>query len=173
MGGDRMRRGSVGGLAAALLAGAVLVCGALPGMIHDRGPALTVRDAGGALLATIPLPADKGFALRYRNSLYGTLAEERFVVAEQGQMRLVELAADQLAVLEEYYTVTHAERAPRGSRRPWVAGPAMPVALDELSIAATDLGERTLLVAGRPPLPLWQLVEDDPTVVLQVEGTGS
>jgi hypothetical protein len=168
-----MSRGAVRGLAAALLAGAVLVAGAVAGTVDSRGPALAVRDADGALLARIPLPADQDFALRYRNSLYGTLAEERFVVAERGQMRLVELAADQLAVLEEYYAVRHAVRAPWGSRRAWVAGPATAVELDQLSIAATDLGERTLLVAGRWPLPLWRLVDDDPTVVLQIEGAGS
>jgi hypothetical protein len=164
-----MNRRTASGLAAAMLVGGVL----LAGVLGTGGPALTVRDGDGAVLARIPLPADQGFTLRYRNSLYGTLAEERFVVAEHGQMRLVELAADQLAVLEEYYAVTHATRAPRGSRRAWVAGPATAVELDELSIAATDLGERTLLVAGRSPLPLWQLVEDDPTVVLQVEGAGA
>src|SRR5919106_2747504 len=169
------RRGWRTGLAAVLLVGGVLAVAVVATTVVDRGrPALTVRDADGALLASVPLPADRGFALRYRNSLYGTLAEERFVVAEQGQLRLVELAADQLAVLEEYYAVTEpAMPAPRGSRRTWVAAPARTVALVELTIAATDLGERTLLVPGRSPLPLWRLVEADPTVVLQVEGAGA
>jgi hypothetical protein len=168
-----MSRRAFGSLAAALLVGGALVAGVWTGTIQTRGPALAVRDADGALLARIPLGTGQGFALRYRNSLYGTLAEERFVVAEQGRMRLVELAADQLAVLEEYYAVTQAQRTPQGSRRAWVAGPATAVELDELSIAATDLGERTLLVDGRAPLPLWRLVEEDPTVVLRVEGAGA
>jgi hypothetical protein len=169
------RRGWRTGLAAVLLVGGVLAVAVVATTVVDRGrPALTVRDADGALLASVPLPADRGFALRYRNSLYGTLAEERFVVAEQGQLRLVELAADQLAVLEEYYAVTEpAIRAPRGSRRAWVAAPARTVELVELTIAATELGERTLLVPGRSPLPLWRLVEADPTVVLRVEGAGA
>jgi hypothetical protein len=169
------RRGWRAGLAAVLAVGVVLAVAVLASAVLDRArPALTVRDADGALLARVPLSAGQGFALRYRNSLYGTLAEERFVVAAQGQLRLVELAADQLAVLEEYYAVTEpAMRAPRGSRRAWVATPARTVELPELTIAATDLGERTLLVPGRSPLPLWRLVEADPTVVLQVEGAGA
>jgi hypothetical protein len=169
------RRGWRTGLVAVLLVGGVLAVAVLASTVLDRGrPALTVRDADGALLARVPLPADRGFALRYRNSLYGTLAEERFVIAEQGRLRLVELAADQLAVLEEYYAVKEpAMRAPPGSRRVWVAEPAWPVELAELSIAATELGRRTLLVPGRAPLPLWRLVEADPTVVLQFEGAGA
>jgi hypothetical protein len=45
-----------------------------------------------------------------------------------------------------------------------------PTVLGTLSIAATDLGERTLLVPGEPPLELWRLVGDgDPFVVLGIE----
>ena len=40
-----------------------------------------------------------------RNSIYGTLAEERYRVHEDGRFELVEIAAEQLAVLEEYYAV--------------------------------------------------------------------
>jgi hypothetical protein len=164
-----MTRPAAGGLVAALL-----VAGVVAAMIQDPRSAITVRDADGALLASIPLADGQGFALQYRNSLYGTLAEERFDVTERGHVRLVDLAADQLAVLEEYYAVTQpAVRAPRGSRRRWVAEPAQAVELAELTIAATDLGERTLLVAGHSPVPLWELVDADPTVVLQVEGAGS
>jgi hypothetical protein len=169
------RRGRSTGLAVALAAGMVLTVALVLASGRDRArPALTVRDGDGALLATVPLPPGRRFALRYRNSVYGTLAEERFVVADGGRFRLVGLAADQLAVLEEYYAVTEpAVRTPPGSRRAWSAPPATDVVLDELSIAATDLGQRTLLVADRPPLPLWQLVDADPTVVLAVEGAGT
>ncbi len=151
------------GCAAALLAAG---CAA-------QGPAVTVRDDGGALLARVPLSAGS-FAVSYRNSLYGTLAEERYRVQDGGRFGLVELAADQLAVLEEYYAVpgpVHA--APGGDRRNWVAQPAGRPVFGDLSIAATALGERTLLVPGQPPVPLAPLVTAngpaDVTVVLDVE----
>jgi hypothetical protein len=167
-------RGRAAGLAVAAVAGLLLAVAILIAGRDPAGPALTVRDADGVLLARVPLPSGRRFALRYRNSLYGTLAEEPFVVADRGRMRLVELAADQLAILEEYYAVSEpAVRAPPGSGRAWSAPPARAVVLDELNIAATDLGQRTLLVADRPPLHLWRLVDADPTVVLAVEGAGA
>ena len=168
-------RGWRAGHAMALVAGALVAGVILDGELWDRdAPALTVRDADGLLLASVPLRAGGDFALRYRNSVYGTLAEERFVIADDGALRLVELAADQLAVLEEYYAVTEPPvRAPPSSARAWRAPPARPVVLTELSVAATDLGQRTLLVDDRASLPLWQLVDADPTVVLRVEGTGA
>ena len=170
--GRRRERGA--GLAVALI-GAVALAVTLPAGAEPvrSGPVLTVRSSQGALLASVPLPADGRFALRYRNSLYGTLAEERFAAGDGGRFRLVELAADQLAVLEEYYEVTApAERTAAGSGRAWSAPPARPVVLDELRIAATDLGRRTLL-AGDTSVPLWPLVDADPTVVLAVEGAGT
>jgi hypothetical protein len=135
----------------------------------DPGPALTVRDTGGAVLTQVPLPA-ADFAVSYRNSVYGTVAEERYVVHEGGRFELVELAADQLAVLEEYYAVpgpVHA--APSGDRRRWVAEPRDHPVFSELAIAATALGERTLHVPGQAPIPLPPLVTDGVTVVLDVE----
>ena len=135
----------------------------------DPGPALTVRDGDGALLTRVPLPAPE-FAVSYRNSVYGTLAEERYTAREGGRFRLVELAADQLAVLEEYYAVPGPVRtAPSGDRRRWVAEPRDHPEFGELSIAATALGERTVHVPGQAPIPLPPLVTDGVTVVLDVE----
>jgi hypothetical protein len=106
----------------------------------------------------------------YRNSVYGTVAEERYRVQDGGRFGLVELAADQLAVLEEYYAVPGPVRAaPDGDRRSWVAQPAYYPEFTELAIAATALGERTLHVPGHPPVPLPPLVKEDVTVVLEVE----
>ncbi|GAA0944522.1 hypothetical protein [Pseudonocardia zijingensis] len=137
--------------------------------VAGPGPAVTVRDAEGALLAQVPLPAPE-FAVSYRNSVYGTVAEERYRVAVDGRFGLVELAADQLAVLEEYYAVPGPVRtAPDGDRRRWVAEPRDRPVFGELSIAATALGERTLLVPGHEPVPLPPLVTDGVTVVLDVE----
>jgi hypothetical protein len=124
------------------------------------------------VLATAPLCGDR-FAVSYRNSIYGTLAEERYKVLPDRRYRLVEIAADQLAVLEEYYAAPGApRRAAEPDRREWVAppDPATPVIFEALSIAATDLGERTVHVPGEPPLELWRLVEDrNPFVALHIE----
>jgi hypothetical protein len=156
---------------AALAVGAGAVGTARSGETGRDRRAVVVTDAGGDVLARVALPADR-FAVRYRNSLYGTLAEERYTVAS-GRFTLHELAADQLAVLEEYYAVPGPPRpAPEGDRRAFVAAPhpERSPTFDELSIAATDLGERTLLVPGSDPVELWRLVDDEPTVVLQVDG---
>jgi hypothetical protein len=135
----------------------------------DHGPAVTVRDESGAVLTRVPLPSP-GFAVSYRNSVYGTVAEERYRVEPDGRFGLVELAADQVAVLEEYYAVPGPVRpAPDGDRRRWVAPPRDHPVFGELAIAATALGERTLHVPGHPPVPLPPLVTEGVTVVLDVE----
>ncbi|MPZ52737.1 MAG: hypothetical protein GEU79_08385 [Acidimicrobiia bacterium] len=149
---------------------AILAIASVPGTGDDVSR-LTIRDAeGGALLASVPLPADGAVALRYRNSLYGSLAEERFTITDDGELQLVQLASDELAVLEEYYAIaTPAWRAADDDRRAWLAEPALAMTTEQLRIAATDLGERTLIVEGEEPLPLWELQGADPTVVLGVE----
>jgi hypothetical protein len=106
----------------------------------------------------------------YRNSIYGTRAEERYRIGTEGGFTLVELAADQLAVLEEYYAVPGPVRpAPETDRRSFLAHPARPADFTDLAIAATDLGERTLHVPGHAPVPLAPLATSGPTVVLDVE----
>jgi len=134
-------------------------------------PVLVIRLPDGTRLARISLGADGEFALRYRNSLYGSLAEERFVAGPGRQMDLVQLAADELAVLEEYYAIDEPARpAPGGDPRSWTADPRQPVSLETLVVAATDLGERTLLVEGRSAVELWRLVEDGAaSVILELE----
>jgi hypothetical protein len=140
----------------------------------DGEQSVTVRTADGQLIAQVPLEGDT-FAVGYRNSIYGTLAEERYRVHEDGRFELVEIAAEQLAVLEEYYQVPDAPRpAPPGDRLAYVVepDPARPAVFAELNIAATDLGERTLWVPGHPAVPVWQrVVSDDPTVLLDIEET--
>ena len=135
--------------------------------------AIVIRGHDGEVLASMPLQGGR-FAVSYRNSIYGTMAEERYETLPDGRYRLVEIAADQLAVLEEYYAVPGAPRqAAEPDRRKWVVppDPERPAVLDALSIAATDLGERTVHVSGEPPLELWRLVEDEqPFVVLEIEG---
>ena len=133
-------------------------------------PAVVVRADDGDLLASVPV-GRRGFALSYRNSIYGTPAEDRYTLASRNRFRLVEVAADQRAVLEEYYALPGPSRAAAGDRRNWVSDPARRMVFRELNIAATDLGERTLHVPGHRPVRLWRLVGDsDPIVVLDIEG---
>lgn len=48
--------------------------------------------------------------------------------------------------------------------------PPLPVEERALLVAATDLGERTLLVDGASPLELWRLVDDaQPTVRIELD----
>ena len=156
---------------------AVLVClGTLAGVSAgnaDPQRFLVISNDDGEL-ARVPLDGET-FAVSYRNSIYQTLAEERYEVQTDGSYRLVQIAADQLAVLEEYYGVPDAPTpAGHADRRNYVVPPApsRPVVFDTLSIAATDLGQRTLHVPGQPPLELWSLVgNDNPFVVLDIKET--
>ena len=156
-------------VSAALLGGVVAATAAPAG---SDGPAVVVRTPDGEVLAGVPLTGDS-FAVGYRNSVYTTLAEERYRVLPDGRFALVELAADQVAVLEEYYAVPGTPRpAPTGDRRAHVAepDPARAAVFDVLNIAATDLGERTLYVPGADPVPIWRLVTgEDPTVLLEIQ----
>src|SRR5699024_6979989 len=118
--------------------------------VSDGGTAavqhvLVVRGHQGSVLARVPLRGDR-FAVSYRNSIYETPAEERYRVFPDGRYRLVQIAAAQLAVLEEYYAVSAApRRAPPQDRRRWIVppDPARAPIFETLSIAATDLGQRT------------------------------
>lgn len=166
-------RGRAGGLAiVGLLVAAVgLVAG---GTVTDaaasRAPAwrLAVTDAGDRVVARVDLP-DGRFALRYRNSVYGSPAEERFAVGPDGRLELVGLAADEAAVLGEYYTAESVRAADAGDARRWVAAPAARVAVEALPLAATEHGRRTLVVPGQPPILLWLLTDGDPELTLAAE----
>jgi hypothetical protein len=159
-------------VALAALASSGVPAAELDAAQDEAAQVIVIRGQGGDVLATAPLNGER-FAVSYRNSIYGTLAEERYVVLSDGRYRLVEIAADQLAVLEEYYAVPGApRRAAEPDRREWIAppDPASPAIFEALSLAATDLGERTVHVPGEPPLELWRLVEDRrPFVVLHIE----
>ncbi|MCV2488319.1 hypothetical protein OF117_03005 [Geodermatophilus sp. YIM 151500] len=170
----RRRRGARPAAVVALLLALLVAAGALvtAGGAGAGGPAVTVRTPDGGLVARVPLDGDR-FAVGYRNSIYGTLAEERYRVLRDGRFALVEIAAEQVAVLEEYYAVPGPPRPARpGDRLDHVAepDPARPAVFDVLNIAATDLGERTLYVPGADPVPIWRLVTgEDPTVLLEIE----
>ena len=160
----RRWRGPAAGLAIAALA-LVALAGLMGG---DEAPVLEVRGPDGALLTSVPLP-DERFTLRYRNSVYRSLAEEEYRIDPDGRIRLTSLAADEIAVLEEYYAIDEPAWPAAGGDRAWRASPARTVVIDRLTVAATDLGRRVLLVDGRPVLELWPLVDDrSPSVHLEV-----
>jgi len=158
-------RGRRAGPALVIALAGGLIAGSVAAAPHQS---IVVTDDDGRVLARLPLGERQVFSLRYRNSIYRTLAEERFVV-EGTRFRLDRLAAKQLAVLEEYYSVSE---APILSADWWSASPAYEVELEQLTVAATDLGERTILVEGQAPVPLWKLADDSsPLVHLEVERT--
>lgn len=170
--GDRARPAIA---AAALLAGIALAlpaCGVVPSAPEDSATTwqLVLRDGSDRVVLRAALP-DGRFTLRYRNSLYGTLAEERFRVNGDGQLRLVDLAADTAAVLDEYYAVARRPSpTDRGDARRWRAPPAAALSLPELALAATAHGRRTLVIDGQKPVPLWPLTEPwDSTLTLVAE----
>jgi hypothetical protein len=158
------------GLAAAMLL-AVAAAGAVATARDDGARWVMVRDASGAELARAALPPSQEFALRYRNSVYGSLAEERFAV-EDDHLRLMELGADERAVLEEYYAAPGSVRGAAGGRA-WSVAVERPLIALPLRVQATALGERTLLTESGE-ISLWQLVagRDDTLVLLSIEGSG-
>ena len=171
-------RGRIGGLAilALFAAASALTAVGLAAVRPESPPTvvpaadwqLVVRATNDEVLLRVPLPNSR-FTLRYRNSIYGSLAEERFEISPNGRIALVELAADEAAVLDEYYTTDRPRPADAGDTRRWRAAPVTPLTLEELVLAATQHGRRTLVV-GDQLIPLWQLVaEGAPTVILEAE----
>lgn len=129
---------------------------------------LVARATNGDVVMRVPLPESR-FVLRYRNSVYGSVAEERFAIGPDGQMILVELAADEAAVLDEYYMADRPRPARAGDTRRWWAAPESPLAIEQLFVAATQHGQRSLVVENRT-IPLWQVAAPGmPTLMLEVE----
>jgi hypothetical protein len=165
---DRWGGRRLAGLAlSAVLAGSA---GGATVAARDAPAWIVVRDDAGTELARMALPTDGAFGMRYRNSVYGSMAEEWFRV-DGDRLILERLAADELAVLEEYSTATGAVEAGPAADRRWVVAVDRPPIELPLRVRATTLGQRTLLGAGIE-LSLSQLVAgaDDSLVVLSIEG---
>ncbi len=165
---DRWRGRRLAGLAVAVVAVmAVFVAIAMASDVGSRW--IVVRDAAGAELARAELPPSAEFSMRYRNSVYQSIAEERFRVSGD-RLNIVELRAEELAVLEEYYTAVGAVEEPDASLK-WRIAVKRPTIALPLRVQATELGERTLM-AAETEIALWRLVagRDDTVVVLTIEG---
>lgn len=168
---DRWRGRRLAGLAVVVLL-ATVTAGAVA-MARDGGARwVVVRNGAGTELARAAISPSNAFALRYRNSVYKSLAEEHFQV-KGDHLRLVELRADELAVLEEYYIAVGAVRGGPNSSLTWSISVERPPIALPLRVQATALGERTLLTAEKE-IALWRLVagRDDTLVILTIEGPG-
>jgi hypothetical protein len=166
---NRWRGRLVAGLAAAILIATAMAGSAGRGR-DDTSRWVVVRDATGVELARAALAPADGFALRYRNSVYRSLAEEQFRI-EGDHLLLVELRAEELAVLEEYYAAaTGAVRASSGSDLTWRIAVERPAIRLPHRVRATALGKRTLVTANAE-IELWRLVQDrdDTLVILSIE----
>ena len=164
---DRWRGRRLAGLAAIVLVASAMAGAAAMARENDTRW-IVVRDRAGAELTRAPLPRSNELALRYRNSIYRSIAEEHFQV-ETDHLDLVELRAEELAVLEEYYTAVGGVRD-GSDRSMWIVEVERPPIELPLRIQATALGERTLLTSEEE-VSLWRLVadRDDTLVVLSIE----
>jgi Domain of unknown function (DUF1850) len=114
------------------------------GLVGGGGPRVEVADRDGGRVAAAELPASGTFALEYRHSYYGRAARETFR-AERGGFRLVAIASPSEAVLD-YYEL-EGERTRRTGW--WKLRPARPPRFDEMALAGTTVGRRTLVVGAR------------------------
>lgn len=118
----------------------------------DDGLRVVVRDADGARVAEAGLPASGRFALTYRHSVYGAPAEERFRAGRGDRGFVLEAIASPSQAVLDYYAV-EGRRTRRGGR--WLLVPSQPARYDELALAATAVGRRTLAVGG-DRIALWR-----------------
>jgi hypothetical protein len=139
---------------------AVLALLALAGC--GGGPEVGARDDQGGVVAEAALPRDGRFALSYRHSVYEAPAEERFRAVDGGFV--LDSVASPSAQVIDYYEI-EGTRSREGDL--FVIRPDRPARFEEMPLAATRRGQRTL-VAGDQRLPLYgQAVH----LRLAVEGT--
>jgi hypothetical protein len=113
------------------------------------GPPAIVARAGDDTVARLVLPESRTFALEYRHSYYREPARETFLAAGDGSFSLVAVSSPSEAVLD-YYEI-EGERSRHAGW--WTLRPARPARFDEMALAATMVGRRTLVAGqGREPL---------------------
>ncbi len=138
-------------LAAALVVVALGVAGAArAGDGDDERRVVALDRSSGAQVAAAPLPADGRFALAYRHSVLRAPAEERFRATAGGAFVLEAIVSPSAGVLD-YYELEGARSRSRGV---WTLRLARPARFDDLALAATRVGRRTL-VAGAQRIPLF------------------
>lgn len=146
----------------------VLLCSAVGAGIAAAGDAerwrVVVRDEAGTVTAQAPLPPSGRFSLAYTHSYYRVSATETFQ-AREGSFRLVAVESPSEAVLDYYALEGQRSRDEQG----WVLRPSGTPELERLPLVATELGQRTLVVAGAP-LPLYVSAGAARHVVVDVEG---
>jgi hypothetical protein len=114
------------------------------------GPPAVVARSGSDEVARVALPPSRTFALEYRHSYYRQPARETFRAAPDGSFALVAVSSPSEAVLD-YYEI-EGQRERRGGV--WTLHPAHPARFDDMALAATRVGRRTL-VAGPRRVPLY------------------
>ena len=137
----------------ALAIGALAVTGGSPHVI--------ARTGDGDAVADLRLPPSGRFALEYRHSYYRQPARETFRATEDG-FELVAISSPSEAVLD-YYEIEGARSRRAGV---WTLRPARPARFEEMALAASGVGRRTL-VAGDRRVPLYG--SDDVHLRLGVE----
>ena len=118
--------------------------------VTGSSPHVVARAAGDEKVADLRLPASGTFALEYRHSYYRQPARETFRARDDGAFELVAISSPSEAVLDYYEIDGVRER--RGGR--WTLRPARPARFEHMSLAATQVGRRTL-VAGGERVPLY------------------
>jgi Domain of unknown function (DUF1850) len=139
----------------------LLLAAALGAMAMTGGsPQVVARGADG-VVADLRVPASGTFALEYRHSYYRVPARETFRVTDDG-FELVAISSRSEAVLD-YYEIEGARSRQAGV---WTLRPARPAQFEQMALAATQTGRRTLVAADRR-VPLYG--GDDVHLRLEVE----
>ena len=126
---------------------------------------VVARDADGRQVAALALPSSGAFALTYRHSYHRRPAVERFLAAPDGSFRLVAIGSPSQGVLD-YYEAAGARTRAGGW---WTLRLDRPVRFRALPLAATAVGRRTLVAAGRR-VPLFRRDGRAVHLVIAVEG---
>jgi hypothetical protein len=119
-----------------------LAIGALA--VSGGSPHVVARTTGGDTVAELRLPASGEFALEYRHSYYRQPARETFRASDDG-FALVAISSPSEAVLD-YYEI-EGTRSRHGGV--WTLRPERPARFEELALAGTSVGRRTLVVGDR------------------------
>jgi hypothetical protein len=140
----------------------LLLAAAIGALAFTGGsPHVVARAGDGDVVADLRLPASGTFSLEYRHSYYRRPARETFR-ATAGGFELIAVSSPSEAVLD-YYEL-EGERERRSGV--WTLRPARSARFEQMALAATAVGRRTL-VAGDRRAPLYG--GDDVHLTLEVE----